>query len=108
MEHYSGGAKSMPSLVQEDIILPEQIGHRRRYTPEQCLLAAVLQQALEDMAEQDEQARRWFEIDDHGRFSLAYLCEHLDLDVDLIRSQARRRWQSSRRSARRMNHANWR
>jgi hypothetical protein len=63
------------------------------FVPEKRLLAAVLQRAVSDFVTGDgeckESAKQWLLSDEttDAPLNFRYVCEALDLDVDLLRAQ---------------------
>jgi hypothetical protein len=85
-------------------LLPEQLLDAPRRTPEQRLMAAVLEDAMRELSRPEGEwigarARRlaeihaWFASDDVAwPFSFVNVCEALDLDVGSFRSRLGGRW----------------
>jgi hypothetical protein len=89
-------------MTQADIILPSQhFGARRKQAPEQQLMIAVLQDALECVAKHrcatDPQGRRlfhdarqWFLANETDwPYSFECICGILDLDANAVRQRLR-------------------
>jgi hypothetical protein len=57
--------------------------------PERTLVAAVLERAVRDVLDGDEEAVDWFADDDESEnapFSFIWICEQLELDPEKVRA----------------------
>jgi len=84
------------SLMQIDIVLPSQhFEPRRPQAPEQRLMIAVFQDALECLAGNHgdrlcDEAKRWFLADEADwPYSFQGICGVLDLDANAVRQRLR-------------------
>ena len=84
------------SLMQLDIVLPSQhFGPRRMEAPEQRLMIAVLEDALDCLTGShgrrlSDEAKQWFLADEtHWPYSFECICGALDLDADAVRQRLR-------------------
>ena len=89
-------------MMRLDIVLPSQhFGSRRKQTPEQRLMIAVLQDALDCIEKYRyatdthgrrlfQEAKQWFLADETDwPYSFECICGALDLDADAVRQHLR-------------------
>ena len=86
---------------QFDVLLPSQLGRRRKQSPEERLMMAVLRDALDCLEDYrfatDAQGQRlfseaeqWFlDYEAHWPYSFECICAALDLDSEAVRQRLR-------------------
>ncbi|NMC62496.1 MAG: hypothetical protein GYA55_04940 [SAR324 cluster bacterium] len=91
--------RSFLNTLDQNPLVSSEFSHspEEHLSPEQRLLLAIIEQAIRDLLENgtpsSKQAHRWFfdnfSDDTCLPFSFIWICKHLDLDMNVVRTKIR-------------------